>query len=254
MVLRVCGHGFPYGGAVAAVVLPDANVLYSRTLRDWLLLLSIEGSGRMFQVTYTEDIMAETMYWIRKNNPDCPGTALTKIRDRIVDSTSGRIDSYDSGRDAEEVKDVFDRHVHAAAVAGQVDGLITSDTGFTTLPNETRDNLNYEIYTPDDFFLLVADSSSHVVVSVIRRQIQHFAEAGIDEIDLPGKLAEAQCPAFGQRVRDLCRHWLFAADECAPTLSAAPRTVPRVCEPCTRLPCAQSPIDPQRRWLGVRAA
>lgn len=42
-------------------VLVDANVLYSRTLRDWLALLYLE-SDSFFSVYWTEDILAEAMY------------------------------------------------------------------------------------------------------------------------------------------------------------------------------------------------
>ena len=50
-------------------VLIDANVLYSRTLRDWILLLEIESEARMFKVHWTEDILAEVLYRTRRKSP-----------------------------------------------------------------------------------------------------------------------------------------------------------------------------------------
>lgn len=39
----------------------DANVLFSKTLRDWLFLLRHETQGQMYTVLATEDIIAETV-------------------------------------------------------------------------------------------------------------------------------------------------------------------------------------------------
>ena len=42
----------------------DANVLYSRTLRDWMLMLRLEADG-MYVVLTTEDILTEVLYHFR---------------------------------------------------------------------------------------------------------------------------------------------------------------------------------------------
>ncbi|WP_134728473.1 hypothetical protein [Amycolatopsis nivea] len=99
-------------------VLPDANVLHARTLRDWLLLLKDTGNASMFHVFYTEDILAETIQSIRRRNSGLSGTEITKVRDAIAGTMDGRIDDYPSGQDAVALTDPFDRHIHAAAVAG----------------------------------------------------------------------------------------------------------------------------------------
>jgi len=49
-------------------VLLDANVLVSRTLRDWVLLLQARAGG-MFATCWTEDILAETIHAVRRRNP-----------------------------------------------------------------------------------------------------------------------------------------------------------------------------------------
>ncbi|BDZ61537.1 hypothetical protein GCM10025873_13280 [Demequina sediminis] len=49
-------------------VLLDANVLMSRTLRDAIFLIQIESPG-MFATCWTEDILAETLYHLRRRNP-----------------------------------------------------------------------------------------------------------------------------------------------------------------------------------------
>jgi hypothetical protein len=41
--------------SAVTIVLLDANILYSRTLRDWIALLQVKAPG-LFNVTWTEDI------------------------------------------------------------------------------------------------------------------------------------------------------------------------------------------------------
>ncbi|GAA1019504.1 MULTISPECIES: hypothetical protein [Amycolatopsis] len=98
-------------------VLPDANVLHARTLRDWLLLLKDTGNASMFHVFYTEDILAETIQSIRRRNPGLTGTEITKIRDAIAGSMDGRIDDYPSGQDAVVLADPFSLSESPSAAA-----------------------------------------------------------------------------------------------------------------------------------------
>lgn len=183
--------------------LPDANVLYSRTLRDWLLLLRTMSNGEMFHLHYTVDILSETIYSIRRERPDLTGTQVTLINDQIAAAMDTRIDDYAAGTNS-PLADIFDRHVHAAAVAGRMDCIITLDKGFTDLPENSRDNLGYEIYTPDEFLILADESAARYVQAVILRQLKHFRSRGIDP-QLSERLAASGCPDFADRVREHCR-------------------------------------------------
>lgn len=59
-------------------VLIDANVLYSRTLRDWMLMLAYCGSpGRLYDPLWTEDILAEVIANFRAQHPQHSGATLT---------------------------------------------------------------------------------------------------------------------------------------------------------------------------------
>lgn len=187
------------------LALPDANVLHSRTLRDWLLLLKVVSGGGMFQVAYTEDILAETMYHVRRRNLHLSGTQITLVRDQIVGAMDLRIAEYPSGQEAVQVRDPFDRHIHAAAVAGDMDCIITHDKGFTELPVCERDQLEYEIYTADEFFTLVDDSSPSTVLATLRRQIEYRSRKPDARYDFVDALIAADCPVFAGRVRTRCQ-------------------------------------------------
>ncbi|MET9259389.1 hypothetical protein [Amycolatopsis sp. NPDC004079] len=121
----------------------------------------------------------------------------------------GRIDDYPSGQDAVVLADPFDRHIHAAAIAGSMDCVVSLDHGFTDLPTAARDTLDYEIYTPDEFFLLIDDSSPRLVRATLRRQIRYFSGSGRAHLDFAGALVKSDCPAFAERIAERCREIAF---------------------------------------------
>lgn len=107
-------------------VLVDANVLYSRTLRDWVFLLALaSGTGPLYDVLWTEDILAETVRNFRKRYPDVPGGYVADIVEKVREIfPEGRIRDYECPPGQ---PDPGDAHVHGAAVAGGADILLTSN-------------------------------------------------------------------------------------------------------------------------------
>lgn len=178
------------------VVLVDSNVLYSRTLRDWLALLYLDGEGGLFLVAWTEDILTEAMYHLRRKNPHWSGERTARIRERITETfADGRvvdfqIDGTFQGRDP------HDAHVHAAAVASGADILLTAN-GEDFIPvDHDPEELPYEVYRPDDFFQLVDDVDPALVQRVTRQQLKYWA----DRRDLREALRDADAPRFAERV------------------------------------------------------
>jgi predicted nucleic acid-binding protein len=174
-------------------VFVDANVLYSRTLRDWLFLLRRETGG-MFQIHTTEDVLAETAYRLRRSNPTMPGGVITDLRAKITSSIDELVGDFDAtipytGADPD------DRHVHAAAVASRADILLTEDGGFTG-----SDDDPYEVFSCDEFFLLVDDSAGWLVQNVTADQNAYWAARTGPRKTLAGALQDAGCPLFAQRV------------------------------------------------------
>lgn len=79
-------------------VFVDANVLFSKTLMDWLFLLH-QANGNMFQVHTTEDVLAETIANMRKRKPGAPGYATSRRLELIRDSLTEVIRDYPSQGD-----------------------------------------------------------------------------------------------------------------------------------------------------------
>jgi predicted nucleic acid-binding protein len=148
-------------------VFVDANVLYSRTLRDWLALLRLRSSGEIYTVYWSEDVLAEAIYRLRRNHPEWDGRTITRIRDLIAKTfEGGRVDDFvvDGSFPA---KDADDQHVHAAAVACSAEIIVTCDGAFSTADQEVNSR-PYEVYQPDDFFMLVDDTAPDLVRHVTR--------------------------------------------------------------------------------------
>lgn len=184
---------------MATGVLVDANVLFSKTLRDWLFLLRNETGGDMFTVYATEDILAETLYRMRRKRPAAPGHMTSRVHDLICEQLDDRVADYTIDG-SYPGPDQDDAHVHAAAVASGAGKLLTADTGFTKLDADTAARLPYEVHTPDSFFTLIDDSAPMKVRAVTQKQQQHFLERD-GEADLPARLKKASCPSFAERVR-----------------------------------------------------
>lgn len=146
---------------------------------------------------YTVDILSETIRSLSRNR-GLDGGQLTRLFDKIQQNMDARIDDYPN-RDDSPCADPFDAHLHNAAVAGRTDILVTQDTGFTELTEEVRDSLPYEIYTPDEFLILVHDSSRRAAVAATERQIAYR------QGDLQEKLVVERCPRFSSRVLAICR-------------------------------------------------
>lgn len=182
-------------------VLVDANVLYSRTLRDWLCLLYIEAES-LYSIHWTEDILAEAVYHLRRNHPGWPGRTIALIHDRIREVfEGGRVDDFIDDL-SYQGKDLNDRHVHAAAVTCQANILLTDDAGFAGRRTNGVEpaELPYEIYKPDQFFVLVDDASPELVRRVTAEQQKYWISKS-GGANLPKALREAGCVDFAERVR-----------------------------------------------------
>ena len=59
-------------------VFVDANVWFSRTLRDWIGMLYTTPDTPSFVVHWSEDVLAELIHHLRKRHPTWPGGRVTE--------------------------------------------------------------------------------------------------------------------------------------------------------------------------------
>lgn len=178
-------------------VFVDANVLYSKTCRDWLFLLRQDNEG-MFQLHTTREVIVEVLANRRKQHPRAGSTLLETLLTQIECCMDELIESFPENFDFTG-KDVHDYHVHAAAVASDADILLTDNNpeDFTADPDAEP----YEIYSSDDFFMLVTNSNPDCTLTATEKQQAYWSDkAGSLPIDEALKLAG--CPKFADRVSD----------------------------------------------------
>jgi predicted nucleic acid-binding protein len=182
-------------------VLVDANILFSRTLRDWVLMLSLEAE--VFQVFTSESIVAETLYRFRRKHPRTDEKYVALIRKRVTETIGQErvLRSFPiPGPHPSPCPDPHDAHVHAAALAADAEILLTADKGVLTIDPGVADNLPYEVFGPDDFLVLIDACHPTLVRAVLSRQVAYALERRT-EFSLPQLLGAAGCPNFAQRVR-----------------------------------------------------
>ncbi|MFG3525053.1 PIN domain-containing protein [Nocardia nova] len=179
-------------------VLVDASVLFSRTLRDWLALLYLDPGNAMFEVMWTDDIMTEFHYHLRKKFPLHSDAQIGGVRRRLEDSfRTGWVTGYTIDETV-DYPDVGDAHIHCAAIFANVDILLTDNVkDFVRL-----DDLPYEIYKPSEFFELVDDSNPALVRTVTEQQlVYHLRKSKTGSVSLPERLKAAGAHGFAERVR-----------------------------------------------------
>lgn len=181
------------GEVVSHRVFVDANVYYSRTQRDWLGLLYLQGESNAFSVFWTEDVLGELVYHLRRQHPGWAGHRISSIRDRLTGVfENGRVADFPVGQ-LDEVSDPHDLHVHAAALSCDADILLTNNIkDFSSVQH-------YDVMAPDEFFCLIDDSLPHVVRAATRDQSAYWGRRD-GGADLPDRLRRVGCPRFAARV------------------------------------------------------
>lgn len=110
------------GSALYTAVL-DANVLYPFAIRDLLLCLAEEG---LFHARWTPDIHHEWVRNLYANQPELGEAklwALVEVMNRSIPDCV--VTGYGQLINSLSLPDPDDRHVLAAAIAGQADTIVT---------------------------------------------------------------------------------------------------------------------------------
>lgn len=150
------------------LVFVDANVLFSRTLRDWTLMIGAECNR--FAVISSRDCLVEAIAKIRERNPAAEGGMIHHIHDLIERSLHDLITTYPGGP-IDGIADEKDWHViHAATEAG-AKILVTSNVrDFAPV----AESLPFDLYSPDELFDLVWKNDPRAVEQVTREQLRYW--------------------------------------------------------------------------------
>lgn len=193
-------------------VLLDSNIHLSRTLRDWIYLLSFMSGESIYEVFHTRDIQAEVDYHARRAAPDADDAQLaSRWRNSQELATSKMIQDFPVDPDREEYADFPDQHdLHVTEAARHlpVDALVTNDKRLLAWAARADDLLEFDVMDADTFLMQVVDfTSSEFRISVLRKQLAYWSnEQGQSQSgDLTDHLILAAAPRFAEEVRSLLR-------------------------------------------------
>lgn len=185
----------------------DASVLFPVFTSNLLLFLA---ERQLFRARWTKEIHEEWIDGRMDRYPNGNRQALEHRRD-VMDAQfpEAIVTGYEGLIDELELPDPDDRHVVAAARAGEADVIVTNNSAdnFAHFPAEILAPLGLFAQTADDFIAdqvgVSAESEKMVAVSVVRHKKgmtrsrptwkQYFAEL---ERKLPQAFAEMNTPHF----------------------------------------------------------
>ncbi|OJF14526.1 hypothetical protein BG844_09335 [Couchioplanes caeruleus subsp. caeruleus] len=193
----------------------DANVLVSRCLRDWLVLMALDSEHTAYQMKWSEAVLAEAFYHLRRKRPDAPEQTIERWR-RVLDEAfpEAKVTGFDPAS-VPQPADVNDHHVLAAAYAGEVDILLTADgdaDNFQQCLDEV--DAGIDVQHPDDFLCMLAERHPQLVRRRFMNQIEYIqgrqqtdedaaADSSLDSLDAAG----AKRFSFLLRTDERFRNW-----------------------------------------------
>ena len=191
---------------VPPLVFLDANVLFSRTLRDWISLLALESDRTAYDLRFSEDVLAEWIYRIRRKKPEYGDQVIDGRRRELVEAFPGAmVIGYNPGS-VLEMLDPNDQHVLAAVIHGEVDMLVADDrrAGFSAAAEQH----GFDFYLADDFLMWVANNHGALVMPVLERQLKHYNKnsivgGGRSAEDLISSLRKAKASSFAAHLEGL---------------------------------------------------
>jgi len=171
-------------------VLLDTNILMSKTLRDWILILAQESNFKFFQPYVSSGILDEFGYKMRRRKPELDDGALEMCKKQIRDSTWDIISGFQVPHTPGYPKSPPLQGPPAAARGG-MHALITHDTkllNFATTP-EGQDIQEYKTMSADDLLMQLTEYGSKLLFAqVYLGHIKHALSLGYTDFDVCGAL------------------------------------------------------------------
>lgn len=179
----------------------DTNVLFSKTLRDWTFLISYETQNKFFQTFTSQGVLDEWSYHWRKKHPEKDDKARQMIVDQIKKAVFEVVEGFPI-HPIESYPDKHDLHVHAGALAAEVDALVTADTPLIEFGKTEagEEQLSYDTYSPDEFLMQLTEYAPDSVFLNVYLQCEEYARKKSSDINLCQNLRAAGAPRFADYI------------------------------------------------------
>ena len=150
--------------------------------------MALESAYTAYRLRWSEAVLAEAFYHLRRNRPDAPERQVESWRERMDEIFPDAKVTHWDPRSVPCPDDPHDRHVLAAAYAGGVDILVTCDgdiDNFQQCLDQVQAGIS--VQHVDDFLCLIAERHPDLVrrryqsqIDDNRRRFQMDEEAAAD--------------------------------------------------------------------------
>ncbi len=159
------------------VILADANILFSRTLRDYVLYPADEGA---IEVHWSREILAEMSRNLRENlGLSLDNTArLEQLMNDYIEYALVEVDPGDLAAIGAVEMDAKDRHVLAAALSADADILLTDNT--KDFPAEWMAERGIELLTAGQLLIRLAENFPDKIRAAHERTVRYSPKPEAD--------------------------------------------------------------------------
>lgn len=170
----------------------DANVLYPPSIRDLLMHLALTD---LYRAKWTNEIHEEWIRNVLADRSDLERGQLERVRDLMnANVRDCLVEGYEDLVFALELPDPNDRHVLAAAIAGQADVIVTFN--LTDFPDEALGRYGIEAQHPDEFVMHLVDLDPNVVLAAAKRQRSNLRKPPVSPEEFVARFRARGLTAF----------------------------------------------------------
>ena len=158
-------------------MLADANILFSRTLRDYVLYAADEGA---IEVHWSRQILAEMSRNLRENlgfSQDST-SRLEQLMNDYIEYALVEVDPGDLAAVEAVAMDAKDRHVLAAALSADADILLTENA--KDFPADWMAGQGMELLTAGQLLVRLADAFSDKMRAAHEKTVRHSPKPEAD--------------------------------------------------------------------------
>lgn len=175
----------------------DACVLVPNALCDTLLRFAERG---FFRPLWSEQILEETAYAIKRIHPDIPDDRIRRRIDMMKDVfDDALVENWQEVSAGLDLPDDDDRHVLGAAIAGSAQSIVTFN--LRDFPAQRLETHGVEARHPDEFLLDQLDLHPGLALQTLQAQAADLVNPPVDIFGLLNRLERCGVPAFVDEVR-----------------------------------------------------
>ena len=171
--------------------------MYPAPLRSYLLYLAQTG---LYRAKWTEQIHDEWIRNLLKDRPDLTAEKLQRTRELMNQHAPDcLVEHYEPFIDGLELPDKDDRHVVAAAIKGQAEGIITFN--LKDFPDEVLMPMGLTAIHPDIFLCDMLELDPAKAVMAVQRHRRSLRNPSLSVNEYLDSLQRQRLPAFVSALR-----------------------------------------------------